>query len=132
LARTPVTQILESMTVKPVIVPVQPKAKVGETRFVSLDLFRKGLGVGEIAGKRGMTVSTIETHLASFMESGEIKVYDLVSDETVELIVAAFNKNPGQGLATIKQTLEPSITYNQLRIVRQYLDLLRKQATITP
>jgi uncharacterized protein YpbB len=110
----------------------QPKAKVGETRFVSLELFRKGLGIPEIASKRGMTEATIENHLASFMESGEIRVYDLVKDQTVEIIIKGFEKFPGQGLATVKQQLEPSITYNQLRIVRQYLDMLRKQATIIP
>jgi hypothetical protein len=131
LAKTPVTQILESMTVKPVIVVAQPKAKVGETRFVSLELFRQQLSISAIASKRGMTESTIETHLASFMESGEIRVYDLMPEATVEAIVAAFGKYPGQGLASLKQQLDPSITYNQLRIVRQYLDLLRKQATIS-
>ena len=131
LAKTPVTQILESMTVKPVIVTAQPKAKVGETRFVSLELFRQQLSISAIASKRGMTESTIETHLASFMESGEIRVYDLMTEATVEAIVAAFGKYPGQGLASLKQQLDPSITYNQLRIVRQYLDLLRKQATIS-
>ena len=131
LAKTPVTQILESMTVKPVIVAAQPKAKVGETRFVSLELFRQQLSISAIASKRGMTESTIETHLASFMESGEIRVYDLMTEATVEAIVAAFGKYPGQGLASLKQQLDPSISYNQLRIVRQYLDLLRKQATIS-
>jgi hypothetical protein len=130
LAKTPVTEILESMTVKPVIIQAPHKAKVGETRFVSLDLFRQQLSISAIAAKRGMTESTIETHLASFMESGEIRVYDLMSEEIVETIVTAFGKHTGQGLASIKQQLDPSITYNQLRIVRQYLDLLRKQATI--
>ena len=131
LAKTPVTQILESMTVKPVVMLAQPKSKVGETRFVSLELFRQQLSISAIAARRGMTESTIETHLASFMESGEIRVYDLMSEQTVDIIVTAFGKNPGQGLATIKQQLDPAITYNQLRIVRQYLDLLRKQATIS-
>ena len=131
LAKTPVTQILESMTVKPVVMLAQPKSKVGETRFVSLELFRQQLSISAIAARRGMTESTIETHLASFMESGEIRVYDLMSEQTVDIIVTAFGKNPGQGLATIKQQLDPAITYNQLRIVRQYLDLLRKQSTIS-
>jgi len=130
LAKTPVTEILQSMVVKPTIVPAPEKARVGETRFVSLELFRKGLLVPDIAARRGMTESTIETHLASFLETGEVRVYDLIPETQLEKIIKAFEELPGQGLSSIKQ-LDPSFTFNQLRITRQYLDMLRKQATIT-
>lgn len=130
IANTPVTELLRSITTTATRKPVTEKSKPGETRFVSLDYFRKGMSVPDIASRRDLTIGTIETHLASFMESGEIKVTDLLSEKNLELIIQAFHENPDAGLVSMKQQLDDHISYNHLRIVRTYLELLRRQSTV--
>lgn len=131
IARTPVTELLQNLTapaIKKTVLAEKPKP--GETRYVSLDHFRKGMSIPDIASRRDLTIGTIETHLASFMESGEIKITDLLSENKLEQIIQAFHENPEAGLVSIKQQLDDSISYNHLRIARDYLALLRRQATV--
>lgn len=130
IAETPVTDLLKSMQRKPVTKIQVTRSKVGETRFVTLELFKKGLSIPDIASRRGMTEATIETHLASFFETNEVKVTDILADDLVETIVAAYAEQPTAGMTAIKQRVDPAISFNQIRIVRQHLDALRKQATI--
>ncbi|HEY0680486.1 MAG TPA: AAA family ATPase, partial [Chitinophagaceae bacterium] len=46
----------------------------GETNRITLKLFRAGKTIAEIAAERSLAASTIETHLASFVPTGEIDV----------------------------------------------------------
>ncbi|MBA3694114.1 MAG: DNA helicase RecQ, partial [Acidobacteria bacterium] len=49
-----------------------------DTYSISLDMYKSGLSIEEIAESRGMAKSTIETHLIRFIQSGEVMLDDLV------------------------------------------------------
>ena len=91
------------------------------TQQATLALFRDGMGIEEIAAQRGLTVSTIETHLARFVAAGDIDIHQLVSPEKLEKITEAIQLS-GQRIAIkpIKDILGEDFSYGEIRIVLEY------------
>ena len=89
-----------------------------DTASKSLRLFKEGNSVEEIARKRGLAVSTIETHLVKFIPTGEITVDEIVPPEKIESIKEAiFEMNPENGLSPIKEFLGDNFSYGEIRAV---------------
>lgn len=88
-----------------------------DTKQVSYDLFREGKTLKEIAKERGLTVSTIETHLAHYIGTGEIDLYDLVDKKKVDRIRKALISVDSPNLKDVKQTLGRSVTYGEIKMV---------------
>ena len=57
----------------------KPKQKKDSSKKISLELFRSGKTIEDIADERVLNPNTIFGHLASFVVSGEVKVTDLMS-----------------------------------------------------
>jgi ATP-dependent DNA helicase RecQ len=91
----------------------------GQTTYdVSLDMFKSGLSVSEIAESRGMAQSTIETHLVRFIPNGEVSLEDLVPDEKIEPIKQAIIKfNNGGAVSPVKEFLGEDYSYGEIRAV---------------
>jgi ATP-dependent DNA helicase RecQ len=88
------------------------------TYEISLEMFREGFSVEEIARLRGMTRSTIEIHLVRFIQSGEITVEDFVPENKIESIKDAIEKFRDIGaLSPIKEFLGENYTYGEIRAV---------------
>ena len=89
-----------------------------DTYHTSLDMFRDGMSVSEIAKKRGIGVSTVENHLARFIASGELSLEQLVPVERVEVIRDAIDRtSQGNALSPIKEFLGDGYTYGEIRAV---------------
>jgi ATP-dependent DNA helicase RecQ len=88
------------------------------TYEVSLEMFREGFTVDDIARLRGMTRSTIEIHLVRFIQTGEITIEDFVPDYKIEPIKDAIEKFRDLGaISPIKEFLGESYTYGEIRAV---------------
>lgn len=97
-----------------------------ETREQTYALYQQGFSVNEVAEKRGLKPSTIETHLAALIEEGrEINVADLVDAEDRALIEAAAARRGLEGARAIKDELPERIGYGVIRFV--VADLRRRQ-----
>ena len=89
-----------------------------DTYRISLDMFRDGKSVGEIAKERGVQRSTVENHLARFVSTGQIRLDELVSPAKVEPIRTAIIKfNDAGALSPIKEFLGEEYTYGEIRAV---------------
>ncbi len=89
-----------------------------DTYQKSLDLFRDGLSIPEIARERGFGVSTIEGHLARFIPDGKVRLDELVPVEKIDTIrnaVLKFNENGV--LSPIKEFLGEDYSYGEIRAV---------------
>jgi hypothetical protein len=93
------------------------KPKKGETRFISLELFKQGKKIIDIAKMRSLTFSTIENHLASFIPTGEIKIEDVVSKKKMEIIVKTIDQNAGSTSSYIKEKLGNDYSYGEIKAV---------------
>jgi ATP-dependent DNA helicase RecQ len=91
----------------------------GRTWRVSLDLLRSGLGVEEIAERRGLAPSTIASHLADAIEAGEdVDLRALVPAEHARRIEEALVQTGGMALTPVKEALGEDISYTEIRLVR--------------
>ncbi|MDA9555435.1 HRDC domain-containing protein, partial [Pelobium sp.] len=93
-----------------------------DTKKVSLDLFKEGKSVSQIAEIRGFTVSTIETHLSNFLSSGEVNIYDLVDKTKVQTISDYILTRKPTSINETKAALDDSISYGEIRTVMKYLE----------
>ncbi len=101
-----------------------PKKKRGETKRISLDLYKKGKSIEEIALERELNENTIFGHLASFIPSGEIKITDLISEEHYNELKKAIPKHSFENLSDLKHQLDDKYSYGEIRLV---LDELSKK-----
>ncbi len=97
--------------------PRLPKAKVGESKQMSMDLFKKGKSIADIAEERGLAVGTIEVHLIEFIKTGELSIFDLVPVEKVEKILPLVEKSENFSATPIKVQLGDDYSYNDIRAV---------------
>ena len=103
----------------------QPKEKkkkaTGGTQAASLALFLEGDSIEEIAARRGLGTTTIENHLATFVESGEISVSRFLPADKLEQILAVARTQGTAALKPIKDLLGDDISYTEIRMAVAYL-----------
>jgi ATP-dependent DNA helicase RecQ len=93
--------------------------RMNDTTRATLQAFRAGETVPQIAQRRELTTGTIHGHLAAAMEAGEqIDLERLVTKEQQREIEAAFAKTGPANLGGAKELLGDKIDYGQLRIYR--------------
>ncbi|MFO7658057.1 MAG: helix-turn-helix domain-containing protein [Bacteroidales bacterium] len=98
------------------------KDKKPDTKQVSFDLYISGKIPGEIAEERGLTVNTIEGHLAHYAGTGEINIRDFVTPEKEELITDYFMSTEDYRLGPAKEVLGDDVTWGELRFVLKHLE----------
>ena len=93
--------------------------ETGQSTYdVSLEMFKSGQSIEEIARLRGMTKSTVEIHLVRFIQAGEITLRDFVPDHKIEPIRDAIERFRDLGaLAPIKEYLGEDYSYGEIRAV---------------
>jgi ATP-dependent DNA helicase RecQ len=102
-----------------------------ETHEQTYALYRQGLGIDEIAEKRNLKPSTIETHFAALIEEGrDINLSDLVDDQDRALIEAAAAQVGLDGLRPIKDRLPERVGYAAIRLV--VAAIKRRQKSFVP
>lgn len=107
------------------------KPEKGSSRRASFELFRQGKTIEEIARERVYAVTTIEGHLAAFVETGELNVLELISPEKLELITEYFKSSANLSLSDAITALENKATYGELRMVKSHLIFQNKLDQLT-
>lgn len=102
------------------IILKEEKVKV-DTKKVSFDLYKEGKTIAEIAQMRSFTTGTIEGHLANYISSGEISIFDIVSKAKVAKIMAHIIQHPNQSTSETKTALGDEISYGDLKAVMNHL-----------
>ena len=95
----------------------KPKRKKGDTKKITLDLFKAGKSAEVIALERDLNVNTIMGHLASFMSSGEVKITDLISKVRYEELKGIIPKTKYENLSDLKNKVDAKYSYGELRLV---------------
>jgi hypothetical protein len=109
--------------------PAGEKSKKPKTKEESLRLFLEGKGLAEVAAVRGLTVTTIEGHLAYFVGTGKLSLDQLIEPKKAARIAAYFQSNPYQGLTSAKEVLGEDVSYGELRFVLKDLERQGKLKT---
>ena len=89
----------------------------GNTRQITLGLFRQGKAPEQIAAARGLAQSTIESHLSALVHKGELGIEELLSAGRQQAIQKAIAEAEGESLKKIKERLGDEISYGQIKMV---------------
>src|SRR5690606_2273686 len=114
--------VLEFRREKGMDIPLNAKQEVElaglDTKEVSLALFKQGLKPPEIAIKRNLAVSTIEGHLAHFVNRGKLDIFELIDRKKYDTIVQHLReKAETETTSDIKNKLGDGFSYGEIRLV---------------
>ncbi|MCS6823988.1 MAG: helix-turn-helix domain-containing protein [Cytophagaceae bacterium] len=104
------------------------KKEKGATHRLSLEMYRSGKSIQQIATERNLAPATIEGHLASFVLTGEVDVYELVSTEKMIIIENAIHQLDSSVPSQIKNFLGDTYSYGEIKAVINFLE--RKKNTV--
>jgi uncharacterized protein YpbB len=107
------------------------KPQKGDSNRISLQLFKEGKNIREIADIRELAPSTIESHLAAFIKTGEVDVKELVAESKIDVILQTVEELNLQTAATapVKEKLGDDFTYGEIRAVLYYREWLQVNKT---
>ena len=121
-------------TEAPILEPVKKKKenkekeKKEKTWVITYKMYKEGKTVMQIAQERSLTETTILGHLARYVESGDIDVHKLVSNDVIEKVSAYMNSRNG-GAVAIKEVFEyfnETISYGDIRLVLSHLNSMNQ------
>jgi hypothetical protein len=102
--------------------PASAKSNTKDTVEHSLEMFRLGKTVEDIAAERTLAVSTIESHLAKAIASSRLELSDYVSQEESSAIEAGITEYGANGLRGVFDALEGKYSFGKLRAVAAHLN----------
>ncbi len=102
---------------------LKPNTKI-DSKKVTLDLFKSGKKIHEIAQERMLAISTIETHLAHFIGTGEVDISLFLTDDILSKICAYFETAESKSVKTAREVLGEQFNYTELRFALKHMDYL--------
>jgi ATP-dependent DNA helicase RecQ len=98
------------------------------TRLLTLELYKQGRNIEEIAKERNLSPRTIINHLAELIETGEtVDVEPLIQPGHYEIIVDALQQVGSELLKPVKDFLGDEYSYEEIQLVRAVMH--RSQGT---
>jgi hypothetical protein len=94
-----------------------------DSKQLTYELFKNGLTIPEIARNRQMAVSTVETHLLSYLANGEIDINRLIDQRKLKAIEECQELNNFKQLSDLKAKLGDAYSYAEIKFVLKYLEL---------
>jgi len=97
----------------------------------SLDLFKKGNSIQQIAAIRQLTEGTISGHLAMFVRTGELNALDLLTEERLNIILPVVIEVGGNTISPVKEILGDDFSYADIRIVLNHWQRMQQEKVNT-
>jgi ATP-dependent DNA helicase RecQ len=97
------------------------RTATGSTQRESLELYKSGKTISEIAEIRQLSSSTIEGHLCSFIATGELDVSEFVTRDKIPAIQDAIESYGAERLAPLKEVLGDDYSYAEIKAVVSWL-----------
>lgn len=106
---------------------ITAKPQKGDSNRITLQLFNEGKSISEIAAVRGLASSTIESHLASFVRTGEVDIKAIVAENKIALILQVVEELnlPSSATTPVKAKLGDEFSHSEIRAVLYYRDWLQ-------
>ena len=92
------------------------KRQKGETYQITKQMLEQGMTAEEIAVKRQLTVATIYSHFAHFVENGEYSVSDFVDEKKCAVMEEYFRDAEGSSLTAARDVLGEDFEFWELRL----------------
>ncbi len=93
-----------------------------DSKKLSYELYKQGKTIAEIAKERNFAISTIEGHLAHFVETGDLNIYDFVSKEKIETISHYINNHNIISMSDIRNALGNDFSFSEIKMTLKHLE----------
>jgi hypothetical protein len=87
------------------------------TKAITLELFKTGKSINEIAAERELAPTTISGHLAYCIEKGQLNLDELLPTEKSKPLLEYFEKNGATTLSDAKNHFGDGVTWDELKLV---------------
>ncbi|KGO92739.1 helix-turn-helix domain-containing protein [Flavobacterium subsaxonicum] len=98
------------------------KKKTGEPKKTTLEetfeLWKQDLTIAEIATRRKLTETTILSHFAGLIQVGKATIEDVLPQEKIDALTAAFEGFEGESLTPLKEKYGDTFTWGELRLFK--------------
>jgi ATP-dependent DNA helicase RecQ len=94
----------------------KPRERPSETRQASLELYKAGNSIEEIAALRTLSPVTIEGHLGFYIGTGELDISEFVPEDRQLVIMDAIEKFGALSLKLLKDNLPENYSYKEIRM----------------
>jgi DNA-binding NarL/FixJ family response regulator len=88
-----------------------------DTKLISFELYNEGKTLDEIAKERGLSVGTIEGHLAYYVSTQQLDVTKLVKPNKIRNITDAVESQKTKSMATIREFLGKDYSFGEIKMV---------------
>ncbi|KLT66435.1 helicase [Pedobacter sp. BMA] len=105
-----------TLKVKSAVEKKKKEPKV-DTKFISFELHEHGKTIQEIAKERGLSVGTVEGHLAYFISTQQIDVGKLVKPNKIKNIANAVESRKTKSMAAIREFLGKDYSFGEIKMV---------------
>ncbi|GLR18477.1 helix-turn-helix domain-containing protein [Portibacter lacus] len=96
------------------------KGEKADTFAITLGLYEDGKSVKEIAKLRSMAATTIEGHMARWVEKGKIEITKFVKPARLKKILPFIDKNESKSLTELIKEIPFDTTFGELKLVIAY------------
>ncbi len=96
-----------------------------DTKLLTLQLFKEGKSLEQIAKERNLASQTIVGHLSYFVERGEVEAQDIISQEKLSAITAQLSVLSDMSLKDTKERLE-IYSYEEIKIAQAFRIFIAK------
>jgi hypothetical protein len=107
----------------------KPSTAKGSTQKETLALYHEGLTPEEIAKQRELALSTIQGHLASFVGSGELNVFDFIDEKLMVQTEEMIGLLGTDKLTELKANMGEEVSFADLRFAVNYLQAKRENTS---
>ena len=87
-----------------------------DTKKETFRMYKEGKTISEIALARKLSATTINSHLAYYIESGAINIQDLLSKEKFDAIEPVIKNYEGVAINPLKEKLGNEISFSDIRL----------------
>ena len=86
-------------------------------RDISFKMFKAGKSIQEIAEERGLVTSTIESHIATLILDGKLKLDEIMEKERSKKLKKSIQNIEFGNLTELKNKLDDEYSYSEIRMV---------------
>ena len=91
------------------------------TQEKTMFLYSSGRSVNEIARDRKITTETVLSHLAKFISSGKVDIFQLIEADKLKVLSKIIRENPTKTDKEIITEYNKKYSYSEIKLTREYL-----------
>jgi hypothetical protein len=95
----------------------EPKPPKVDTKALSLESFKAGKSIAEIAKERGFVESTIQGHLGHYVGTGELDISEVMPQSKVDEILSYLTEHEGISSSEVKVHFGDKYSYGEIKMV---------------